>query len=53
MKHQEKEEPRNKSLATHKKIADEILQQIGSSVILVLLLIAAAAVGMEIGRAHV
>ena len=46
MKHQEKEEPRNKSLATHKKIADEILQQIGSSVILVLLLIAAAAVGM-------
>lgn len=46
MKHQEKEEPRNKSLATHKKIADEILQQIGGSVILVLLLIATAAVGM-------
>ncbi len=46
MKHQEKEEPRNKNLAAHKKIADEILQQIGGSVILVLLLIAAAAVGM-------
>lgn len=45
MKHQKKgtKEP---NLSTKKKIADEILQQVGGSVIIVLLLIATVAIGM-------
>ncbi len=45
MKHQKKE-TKEPNLSTKKKIADEILQQVGGSVIFVLLLIAAAAIGM-------
>ena len=43
---QRKKNIRQEHMHTKKKIADEILRQIGSSVILVLLLIAAAAIGM-------
>lgn len=45
MKHQKKG-TKETNLSTKKKIADEILQQVGGSVILVLLLIAAVAIGM-------